>query len=109
MSVTPEVLDQWQTGSVVPLPEVARAVGMSHDHTAYALREGLIKSRPERGYRNSHMLDWDQVVMIVAAAAIAALAGAAIVKIMRSLQESGAQFTPGGVVIPMPLPGIRAS
>lgn len=106
MSPTAEALERWQGQSAVPLPEVAQAVGLDYQQTKYALNKGLVKPLPERGRYNAHMIDWDQVVMIVAAAAIAALAGMAVVTVLRSLRDSGARVTPGGVTIPVSIPNI---
>ena len=108
MSPTPELLERWQGQSAVPVAEVAHAVGLDYHHTKYALNKGLIKPIPDRrGKGNAHLIEWDQVVLILAAAALAAVAGIAVVTALRSLRNSGAHVGPGGVTIPVSLPNIR--
>ena len=106
MLPTTEVLEQWQTRRAVPLPEVTHAVGLNYDHGKAFVQQGLVQPLPERGRNNAHMIDWDQIVLILAAAAFAALAGIAITTALRTLRQSGAQVTPGGVTIPVSIPNI---
>jgi hypothetical protein len=102
-----EVIERWQGQTAVPLAEVAHAVGLDYHHTKYALRKGLVEPIPDqRGFGNAHMIDWDQVVLFLAAAVLAAMAGIAVVTALRSLRNSGAQVGPNGVTIPVTLPNI---
>jgi hypothetical protein len=100
MSVT-ETLALWEGRNSVPFPDVARAVGLDRNHIAYAVNKGIIEPLPQRGPSNAHMLRWDDVVLIVVAAAIATAAGIAVMTVIRSLRQSGAQVTPAGVTIPI--------
>ncbi len=106
MLPTPDVLERWQGQPAVPLPEVTHAVGLNYDHGKAFVQQGLVKPLPERGFGNAHMIDWDQVLLILAAAAFAAVAGMAVVTALRTLRQTGAQVTPGGITIPVALPNI---
>lgn len=100
MSVT-ETLSQWQGRDAVPLTDVAHAVGLNRGHVEYAVRKRIIETLPQRGPANAHMIRWDDVVLIVVAAAIATAAGIAVMTVLRSLRASGATVTPAGVTIPV--------
>jgi hypothetical protein len=100
MTVT-ETLGQWQGRDAVPLTEVAHAVGLNRAHVEYAVRKRIVAPLPERGPCNAYMIDWEQIVLIVVAAAIAAAAGIAVMTVIRSLRDSGATVSATGVTIPV--------
>ena len=96
-----EVLARWQGRDTVPLSEVARAVNMTRPTQDFAVREGFIKPLGERRQGKAHVIGWDEVVLIVAAAALAYTAGVAITAVLKILRESGATIAGGNVVIPV--------
>jgi hypothetical protein len=98
--IASEVLDQWQGRETVPLPEVARAVGMPRSTRDFAVRQGFIRPLGEGGRGKTMVLPWDEVVLIVAAAVLSAAAGVAITTIIRALRVSGATVAGSTIVIP---------
>lgn len=99
--VVSEVLEQFAGRETVPLPEVARAVDMSRTTREFAIRSGAIKPCAGGGQGRAHLLAWDEVVLIVTAAALAAAATVAVTVMIRALRESGATVGPSAVVIPI--------
>jgi hypothetical protein len=94
-----EVLEQWQGRETVPLSEVARAVDMPRGTRDFAVRTGAIRPCAGGGRGRAHHLAWDEVVLIVTAAALAAAAGVAVTVIIRALRASGATVNGSAVVI----------
>jgi hypothetical protein len=104
-SSTLEPLTQYEPGKPVPLPDLARTVGMTRGRMLYALEHGLLKPEPRKGSDGRNMISWEQAVMLCAAVVLAAAAGMAVVTALKALKGSGATVGPTGIVIP--LAGVR--
>lgn len=98
---TAEILSEWEGRTLIPLPDLGARVGMDHAKQAYAIRKGIIQTTGTRGANGRHTVTWEEAALIVAAAALAAVAGIAVVTMLRSLRGAGAQVSSGGVTIPL--------
>jgi hypothetical protein len=96
-----DVLARWEGQELVPLPDLAHAVGLTRGTLHYARQNGLIVPVKRRGPNGRHLITWDQAVLIVAAAIVAAAAGIAIVTAIHALRGAGATVADGAVVIPL--------
>lgn len=94
-----DILEQWQGRDTVRLSEVARAVEMPRSTRDFAVRTGAIKPSTRKGRGSAVLIEWDEVVLIVAAAALAAAAGVAVTVIIRALRASGATVNGSAVVL----------
>lgn len=100
MSVA-EILAEWEGREVIPLPDLGARVGLDRGRQEYAIRKGIIHPSGKRGANGRHTVTWDEAALIVAAALLAALGGIALVTLIKSLREVGAQVTPAGITIPL--------
>jgi len=98
---TSDVLAPWRGQEYVPLPDLARAVGMPKHIVQYARQNKIIVPAERRGPNGRHLVTWEQALLIVAAAALAAAAGIAIVTAIYALKNAGARVTDSAVVIPL--------
>jgi hypothetical protein len=97
-----DVLTRWEGQDLIPLPDLAHEVGLNRGTLHYARKTGAIIPDPTRRGRNGrHMITWEQALLIVAAAALAAAAGIALVTALHALRGAGAQVANGGVMIPL--------
>jgi hypothetical protein len=95
---------------MVPLPEVQRVAGIPRSTLRCALDDGLVElaghvKGPGRG-RPAGALTVDDVLLLVACAALAYAAGVAFVTVLRTMRETGAALDPaaGTFTIPVPIP-----
>jgi|GEM_PF-3109393 len=94
------------TNGAVPLSDVARTVESRHGfkwaQVDQAVRAGLIPVESRHGKANARYLTVETAVNVLAAAAVAALAGIALGYLLRLVSETGGKVTAEGLVIPLP-------
>lgn len=73
----------------VSLPELGARIGMDEQARAYAVREGLIETMPERGPRNSYMIPPEEARRLLLAAVLAIGAGVALTIMLRGVKGAG--------------------
>jgi hypothetical protein len=100
MSVA-EMLKPWQGQELVPLPDLARSVGLDRNAQHYAMRHGMFTPATKRGRNGRYLITWDDAILIVTAAIVAAAAGIAIVTALHALRGAGAQVSGDVVTIPL--------
>jgi hypothetical protein len=90
---------------LVSLSAVARHVGLTPPQQSGAVRGGLIKPVTRKGsVGGQYLITMDDALFLLAAAALAAIAGMAVVRMLRTLREAGATLGPSGMVIPVRVP-----
>lgn len=99
--VATDVLSRWEGQDLVPLPDLAYSVGLNRGTLHVVRKQGLITPAEKRGPNGRHLITWDQALLLVAAALVAAAAGIAIVTALQALRGSGAKVADGAVVIPL--------
>lgn len=81
--------DPWSGTEAVPLVDVVRESGVPYENVRKVFRQGLVEPLPERGQFNAALLSHEDAVMLLRAAALALLAGIAIVTAVRVLRAPG--------------------
>lgn len=104
-----DVLARWEGQEFIPLPELARPLGLNMAAQSYAVRKGVITPAPKRGANGRYMVTRDEALFLLAAAGIAAAVGIAIVTALRYLRSSGARVSDGAVIIPLTAPQVPGS
>lgn len=87
--------DPWAGFESVPLVDVVREAGVPYEQVRKAFRRGLVEPLPERGPKNSALLSHEDAVMLLQAAAVALLAGIALVTVVRMLRAGVSVELPG--------------
>jgi hypothetical protein len=98
------MLERWQGQDLLPLPDVARSVGLDRNSQHYAIRHGVITPARKRGANGRYLITREDALLLLAAALVAAAAGIAIVTALRGLRSAGATATSAdSIVIPLGL------
>jgi hypothetical protein len=88
----------------VPLIDVRRACGLSHNTLDYAIRTGVLPIARQGGHGvkgNTRYVSLSDALLIAACASLAALAGVAVITILRAVRTSGGGIVDGSLVIPL--------
>jgi hypothetical protein len=98
-----EALAPWADANGVPLPELARRLGLSRNERQAMLTHHLVTPiTPRQGA--PAVVSHDDAERIVSAALLAAALGLAVIVVLRILAGTGAKVTASGVVLPVPPP-----
>lgn len=117
MSVTTispaELMARFGDSELIPLPELGEPIGLDRSRRDYAVTRGIIKTAQDRNTSRAgrpngcHMVTREEAMLILAAAALAAAIGVALVTVIRTLRNSGCSVTAEGLLIP--LKGLKVS
>ena len=88
-STLQELLAGLPDSDVIPMPLIRDRVGWTRTAQADAVREGLIKPLPVHGPAGSFLVTRDDAVTIMVAAALAFIAGCAVIAMLRAIQGAG--------------------
>lgn len=96
-----QAAERWRDCETVPLVDVARAAGIPRSNLIHIENRRLVHPvRPgSRGQRLE--LPNDEVMLFLAAAALALVAGLAIATALRTVRATGATLTPDGFSLPI--------
>ena len=96
MATLQELLDELPRNiEAIPLPVIREIVNAhvgpwDRDQQSYAVKAGVIRPLPERvGSSHAFAVDHDEAVKILVAAALAFVAGCAIVAMLRAIDGAG--------------------
>ena len=102
-----DVLARFGDSELIPLPDLGEPIGLDRSKRDYAVTKGIIKTaQPKNTSRagrpnGCHMVTREEALLILAAAALAAAIGVAIVTVIKSLRKSGCTVTPDGLLVPL--------
>lgn len=103
MSQSSAVLaDPWPGQNTVSVIDVAREAGVPRYNVRTVELAGLVEHAGRAGRGGRLMVSKEDALFLLGAAAVAAVAGIALVTVVRALRETGAQVGPGGITIPLP-------
>lgn len=106
----PNVAALWGNRELVSAPEVARTAGIPRGWVRVAVDSGAVPEATRGDNRGRPvMLTRQDALLIVAAAALVAVTGIALVTVIRLLRESGAQLGPDGLLIRLSGLGVTAA
>lgn len=92
----------------IPAPEVQRAAGISRGALRYAVNDGLVTpvGTHQTGHRGrpAAVFAVEDVMFLVACAALALAAGVAFAAMARALRSTGARVDPAALAVVVPLP-----
>ena len=101
--IASDVLESLGDGELIPLADVAQRAGLNRGTQNYAIRHHVITPAAKRGPHGRYLVTREQALLILAAGAIAVAIGAAVVTVLRTLRDTGAEVTPAGLTIPLNL------
>lgn len=89
MSIAQELLADLPETDVIPLPLIRDRIGWTRDTQHDAISQGVIRPVEKRGKAGCYQVTRDDAVEILVAAALAIVAGIAVVAMLRAIQGAG--------------------
>jgi len=89
VSIAQELLADLPEADVIPLPFIRDRIGWTRDTQHDAISQGVIRPVEKRGKAGCYQVTRDDAVEILVAAALAIVAGIAVVAMLRAIQGAG--------------------
>lgn len=89
MSIAQDLLTDLPDAEVIPLPLIRDRIGWTRDAQSLAISQGVIRPVEKRGKAGCYQVTRDDAIEILVAAALAIVAGIAVVAMLRAIQGAG--------------------